>query len=53
MLPNVFKTSKSIDFDKLMKEYILKNYGKSEFKYILFKIYPTFTLFKISFKFGI
>ena len=28
MLPNVFKTSKSIDFDKLMKNYIIKNYGK-------------------------
>ena len=29
MLPNNFKTSKSIDFDKLMKEYIVKNYGKT------------------------
>lgn len=28
MLPNVFKTSKTIDFDKLMKTYIIKNYGK-------------------------
>jgi hypothetical protein len=28
MLPTVFKTSKQIDFDKLMKNYIIKNYGK-------------------------
>lgn len=31
MLPNIFKTSKSIDFDRLMKNYILKNYGKAKF----------------------
>jgi hypothetical protein len=28
MLPTLFKTGKSIDFDKLMKAYIVKNYGK-------------------------
>lgn len=33
MFPNVFKSSKSIDFDKLMKNYIVKNYGK--FKLLL------------------
>ena len=29
MLPNIFKTSKLVDFDKLMKNYIIKNYGKT------------------------
>jgi hypothetical protein len=28
MLPNTFKTGKQIDFQKLMKAYIIKNYGK-------------------------
>lgn len=27
MLPNVFKTGKQIDFQKVMKAYIIKNYG--------------------------
>lgn len=33
MFPNVFKTGKSIDFQKLMKPYIIKNYGKIVLNY--------------------
>jgi hypothetical protein len=27
MLPTQFKSSKNLDFDKLIKAYIIKNYG--------------------------
>jgi hypothetical protein len=33
MLPTVFKTGKQIDFDKFMKTYIQKNYGKKYFNF--------------------
>jgi len=35
MLPNIFKTGKQIDFQKVMKTYIIKNYGKFLSKIII------------------
>jgi len=37
MFPNNFKISKQIDFDKLMKNYIIKNYGKLFLKFFIIR----------------